>query len=216
MDDKTIKASLDKLKESSKRNFSQTLDLIINLKDLDLKKPTDQVDYFLALHKDKGKKTKVCAFVGPELQDQAEKIFDTTVNVNDFPDYQKKKPLVRKLANDHDFFIAQATIMPKVAQVFGRTLGPRGKMPNPKAGCVVPPNANLSPLYEKLQKTLHISAKKQLVIHTFVGKEDTDEAVVIDNVKTIYASLLQHLPGGKNNLKSIFIKNTMGKPIKLM
>ena len=124
--------------------------------------------------------------------------------------------LLKKLSNDHDLFIAQATIMPKVATSFGRVLGPRGKMPNPKAGCIVPPNANLKPLYENLQKTLKISAKKEPLIQTYVGKEDTAEEIVIDNIKTIYTTLIHHLPNEKNNIKSIYIKYTMSKPVQIM
>lgn len=216
MDKNSIKEALKKLKESSKkRNFKQTFDLIINLKGLDMKKPDQHVDIYVPLHYSKGKPIKVCAFAGPELKDEAVKVCDTTVFVDDFPKYQKDKKLLKKLAQEHDFFIAQATIMPKVAQVFGKVLGTRGKMPNPKAGCVVPPKAALQPLYERLQKTVNAKAKTQPVIKCVVGIEDQNEEEVIDNIMTIYNAVIHKLPGELNNVKSILLKLTMSKPVEV-
>ena len=163
MDNKRLKEAVSKLKDSKKRNFKQTIDLIINLKQLDLKKPEHQVEFFLQMPNGKGKLSKVCALVGPELGDQAKKTMDNVVMVSEFDKYQKDKRLTKKLATNNDFFVAQANIMPKVATAFGRVLGPKGKMPNPKAGCIVPPNANLKQVYDKLQKTVKVSGTPQSI-----------------------------------------------------
>ncbi len=203
--------TLKKIKETSqKRKFTQSYDLIINLRDIDLKKTDQAVNFFVTLHYSKGKKTKVCALVGPELLPQAKEVCDLAISVDDFPKYQDKKQ-ARKLAQDYDFFIAQATIMPKVAAAFGRVLGPKGKMPNPKTGCVVPPNANLKPLYEKLKKTAKLQTKNDPIIHTVVGNEAMKDEEIIDNIMMIYDSLTHQLPSGKNNIRSVFLKLTMGK-----
>lgn len=216
MDEKTLVEAITKLKESKQRNFKQRVDLIINLKQLDMKKPDHQVDLFLTLPDDPKRKVKVCALVGPELYDNAKASCDTVIRADKFPDYQKDKRLTVKLASSHDFFIAQATIMPKVASAFGRVLGVRGKMPNPKAGLIVPPNANLAPIVERLQKTVRLLAKKTPLVQTYVGSEDSDQKDLVENAKHVYTNLVHHLPQGKNNIKSIYIKYTMGKPIKVM
>ncbi len=216
MDEKELKKALSELKKSKKRNFKQTIDLIINLKNLDLKKPDHQVEFFLQLPKPKGKPVKVCALVGPELGDQAKAVMDNVVMQAEFDKYAKNKKLVKKLAEENDFFVAQANIMPKVAASFGRVLGPKGKMPNPKAGCIVPPNANLKAVYEKLQKTVKISGKKAPVIQTIIGNEDSKDEDIIENAKYIFNNVIHHLPQGSNNIKSVFIKYTMSKPIKVM
>jgi large subunit ribosomal protein L1 len=216
MDKNTVKEAIEKVKETSKkRNFKQTFDLIINLKGLDMKKPDHHVEAFVHLHYPKGKPVKIAAFVGPELRDEAKANVDTAVFVDDFPKYQKDKKLTKDLAKGHDFFIAQATIMPKVAQVFGKVLGTRGKMPNPKAGCVVPPKAALKPLYENLQKTLVAKAKTQPVIKVSVGSEDQDEEEVIDNIITTYNTVMHKLPGEENNIKNVLLKLTMGAPVEV-
>jgi large subunit ribosomal protein L1 len=215
MDKNSVLEALEKLKMSSqKREFKQSIDLIIALKDLDFKKPEQQVEMFLSLPYTTGKKTKVCALIGAELSDDAKKVFDMVILQDDFTKYDKRK--ARTLAEQYDFFIAQANIMTKVAATFGRYLGVRGKMPNPKAGCVVPPKGvNLSVLYEKLQKTLKVSAKKVPVIQLRVGTEEMPPEHVADNIMFIYDQLIHHLPGEKDNVKAIYLKYTMSKPLKL-
>jgi large subunit ribosomal protein L1 len=216
MDDKKLKDAIVALKESKKRNFKQSIDLIINLRGLDLKKPEHQVELFLQLPKPKGKKSKICALVGPELGDQAKSVMDNTVLQQDFDNYAQNKKLARKLAKEYDFFVAQANIMPKVASAFGRVFGPKGKMPNPKAGCIVPPNANLQPLQEKLQNTVKLSGKKAPLMQAMIGSEESSESDLFDNAKHIFNNLIHVLPQGEFNIKSAFIKHTMGKPIRIM
>jgi large subunit ribosomal protein L1 len=202
-------------KNSPKRNFKQSYDLIITLKNIDLKKTDNHIDIFTSLHYDRGKKVKICALVGPELKLTAQKFCDTTIMVDDFDKYAKDKKLTKRLAQDHEFFIAQANIMPKVAAAFGKVLGPKGRMPNPKAGCVVPPNANLEPLVKKLEKTVRIKINTGLLFQARIGNEDTPNEHLIDNAMMLYNNLAHALPNEQNNLKNIFLKFTMGPPVKI-
>ena len=215
MDKEQIQAALAKAKDiSEKRNFKQSVDLIINLRGLDLKKPEHQVDAFITLPHSRGKKVKVCALIGAELEQQAKGIFDSTILSDNFERYKDKKE-IRKIANGFDFFVAQANIMPKVATAFGRVFGPRGKMPNPKSGGVVPPNANLKPVYEKFQRTVRANAKTAPLVQCPIGTEDMNANDIAENALTVYTSLLQALPNEKHNIKGIYIKLTMGKPVKV-
>jgi len=216
MDKKDITEAIKKLKETSKkRNFKQSYDIIINLKNLDLKKPEQQVDTFAQLHFSRGKPIRLAAFAGPELMDEAKAVCKTVIPVDQFDNYAKDKKLTKKLAEEHDWFIAQATAMPKVAAAFGRVLGPRGKMPNPKVGCVVPPKANLRPLQEKLHKTVKLQAKVAPLIQCAVGMEDQNEDEIIDNILTIYNTITHVLPQESQNIASVYLKLTMGKPVRL-
>ncbi len=217
MEKKQVLEALKKLRETAKkRKFNQSTDLIINLKDIDLKKSEEQVDFFLTFHKKTGKKREVCALVGPELLEEARSVCDKAISVDEFSSYTKDKKQMKKLASEYDFFIAQADIMPKVAAAFGKALGPRGKMPNPKAGCVVPPKASLKPLYGKLQDTIKITAKTSPLVQIFVGKESLSDEELADNVVEAFSQLESKLPKGRNNVKDVFIKFTMSKPEKLM
>ncbi|MFP4524025.1 MAG: 50S ribosomal protein L1 [Candidatus Woesearchaeota archaeon] len=212
MDKQDIIKALQAAREQSKeRKFSQTVDLIVALKGLNLKKPDEQVDLFVNLPNEVGKRRKVCALVGPEMVDKAKEACDTVVTQDEFDKYKEKKE-AKKLADNHDYFIAQADIMPKVAGAFGRILGPRGKMPNPKAGCILPPKAAVQPVVERLQKLAKVTAKKQLAIQLSVGDEQMSDEDIADNIYTVYDQLIHHLPGEQNNVKHAYVKLTMGKP----
>lgn len=216
MDKKIIQQALDEFKKQEKRKFVQSYDVVITLKDLDLKKTENQVDFFALLNFPRSKPARICALVGPELKPEADKVCDTVIEEKDFDHYIKDKKKTKKLADAHTFFIAQANIMPKVASAFGKVLGPKKKMPNPKAGCIVPPKINLKPLCDKLQKTVAVSAKERPVVQVTLGMETTPDDQLIDNLLTLYSQLLSHLPAEKNNIRRVLLKLTMGKPIKLV
>ena len=124
MDKEQVKKALEELKKQPKKKFSQSYDLVVNLKNLEIKK--NPLDFFVTLHFSKGKKIKTAAFVNQQLFDQSSKSCDLTITDNDFVKYTDKKE-IKKLAKEYDFFIAQATLMPKVAGTFGKVLGARGK-----------------------------------------------------------------------------------------
>lgn len=212
MDEKTLKQAIAELNKTE-RKFTQSYDLLYALKELNLKKPEEQVDFYMQLPNNVGKKKKVCALVGPELVDDAKKVCDTVIALDDFSSYDKKK--MKKVASEHDWFIGQANIMPKIAASWGRVLGPRAKMPNPKAGCIIPPKTSLEPLYERLQSTVRVEVKKQPNIQVMVGTQKMDEEKVIENILAVHNQVVHHLPREENNLKNTMLKLTMSKPVKL-
>ncbi|MBW2984466.1 50S ribosomal protein L1 [Candidatus Woesearchaeota archaeon] len=215
MDKNQVTQALEKVKANSpKRNFRQSYDLVINLTHIDLKKAEHKVDFYTQLSHPTGKQIKVCALVGPELRESAKSNCDEAILADDFLKYKDKKS-IKKLANSYDYFIAQATIMPKIATAFGRVFGPKGKMPSPKAGCVVPPNANLKPLVDKLKKTVRLRTINDPVIRCLVGKEDMKDEEVMDNIMSIYDQVIHHLPEGKHNVKNICLKLSMGPVVKV-
>lgn len=212
---KFVEAINKAITESEKKKFTQRIDVVINLKSLDFKKPEHQIDMFVSYPHQIGKKIKVCALVGAELIDEEKSNCDFSVKSDDFNQYTENKRLIKKMASEYDFFIAQANIMPQVATTFGRILGPRNKMPNPKAGCVVPPKVNLKPLYQKLQKMSRVVAKKTPIIQTAIGNQSMTVDDLTENFMQLYNQLIHTLPNEENNVKSVYVKLTMGKPIKV-
>ncbi|HOI18395.1 MAG TPA: hypothetical protein PLX15_00855 [Candidatus Woesearchaeota archaeon] len=218
IDQKNINNAIKELRANStkvKRNFDESVEVIVNLKSINIKNPEEKLDYFFQL-KHPVKKMKVCALIGPEMTDDAKKVCDSVIVSNEFDSYKQDSKKIKKLAKEHDFFIAQANIMPQIAAVFGKILGTRGKMPNPKAGCIVPPKANLDQLIIKLNQTIRAQTKNDATIRAMVGKVSMDDSTLSDNIYSIIDQTIHHIPNELNNLKSIMIKTTMGKSIKVI
>lgn len=201
-------------KINKKRNFVQTAEVQISLKGLDLNKVENRIEELIVLPHGIGKKRKICAFVGPERYEEAKKIFDKVILIDEFSQYDKKK--AKKLREEYDFFVAQANIMPQVAKTFGRFLGPLGKMPSPKLGQLFPPKGGkLEDLYNKLQNSIVVSVKKTPLIYAPFGNEEMDNNKLAENLETIWNSVIQKLPNKEGNIKNAYIKFTMSKAIKI-
>jgi len=212
MDKEQVQKALQELQQHPKRKFTQSYDLIINLKNLVIK--SNPIDILITLHYPKGKKVKVAAFVDQQLVEAAQKACDLVIRDTEFSKYTDKKA-IKRLAEGHDYFVAQVQLMPKVAATFGRVLGPQGKMPNPKLGCVIPPSANIQLLVDKLNKTVRLVANKGLNLQCLIGKEDQPQEQLIDNILTAYQTVLKQLPEEKQNIKNVALKLTMSKPVKI-
>ena len=212
MDKKEVLEIIGKVrKNSKKRNFKQKFDLVFNLKDLDLKKAENNINSFAVLpHNIKNKKVKVCALIDKTLVSSAKDVFDKIVVSDDFDKLGKKE--IKKLGKEYDFFIAQGDVMSKVASVFGKTLGPYGKMPSPKLGCVVGLNSDLKALYIRLQKMILLNNKKQMSVKCIIGSEDMNDDEICENVLAVYNSLTHESHLENKSIRSIILKLTMGKP----
>ena len=214
-----IKEVASKVKEarenSKKRNFTQTFDCVINLQNMDLKKPEHKVDVGVVFSKPvKAGKLKICAVVDQGVEG-AEKVFDKVVYIEELNAMKGDMKKIRTLTHKFDKFVVLSNHMPAFAQIFGRYLGPMNKMPSPKLGMVITSKTPLADLYNKLQRTVHLQTKKNLVLQVCVGSEaDSDEAIA-DNIKHVYDTLIHALPAQQNNLKNINVKLTMGKLVVL-
>jgi ribosomal protein L1 len=106
--------------------------------------------------------------------------------------------------------------MPKVANVFGRVLGPAGKMPSPQLGIITNvDDKTISELKDKINSSVKIRTKEPS-IKLCVGKQSMKDEEIIENIMTIYNALLKELPRQKENIKNIEIKFSMTKPIKIL
>jgi len=215
MDKETIIKSLKKARENAKkRNFSQTFELIMNFKGLNLKNPEQQIDFYTIL-KHPFRSVKICGLVGEELLDNSKNTFDDTIFSEEWDKFKGNKKDIKILARKYDYFVGQANLMPKIATIFGRYFGPLGKMPNPKAGCVVPPSANLEVIKAKLNKQIQIKVKSIPVLQIPIGKEAGKDEEIAEDIYSIYDQVVHKLPGESQNIKSIYVKLTMGKPVKV-
>jgi len=213
MENTKILEALKKARESKKRNFSQSIDFSVLLKEFDMKNPENKVDEFFTLPVNNGKKIKICGLVDKDLSTQSSEIFDKTVVKQEFPEWMNKKKEIKALARDCDYFVAQSTIMTDIASVFGKILGPKGKMPSPKAGCIVPPKIDLKMIRHKLDNTVHIQTKKQPVISVRIGNEKFSDEDLAKNINAVYTLVVSKLPRGEQQIRKIYVKTTMGEPV---
>jgi len=200
-----LKKALTELRKEKQRKFDQTLDLIINLQKFDVKK--SQLNLIITLpHKIKDK--KVAGFLEVKNNNV------DTITFEEFKKYTDKKKL-KELVNKYDFFLAQGSLMPKVATTFGRVLGPAGKMPSPQLGILMDVNDKaINDLKAKVNNILKIKIK-EASIKVPVGKYSMKDEDLLENVQMIYDAILKELPRDKENIKNIELKFTMTKPQKL-
>ena len=202
---KDLEKALAELRKSEERKFNQTVDLIINLQKFDAKK--NQINLFVnVLWKIKEK--KICAF----LETKNENI--ETITPEQFKKYSDKKEL-QKLVKKFDFFIAQASLMPKVATTFGKVLGPAGKMPSPQLGILMDVNnKEIEEIKKKIENSVKIRIKEPS-IKLAIGKQNMEDSKIVENVLSVYNAVLKALPKENENVKNIELKFTMTKPQKI-
>ena len=200
-----LKQALDELRKEEKRKFAQGVDLIVNLKGVDMKR--DNIATVITLP-NKFKDKKVCGFLN-----NPSKVVKTITKL-DFPKYKEKKDL-KKLIKEYDAFIASAQLMPSVATVFGKVLGPAGKMPSPQLGVVMQEtDAAITELVGKISRSIRVKAKEPS-IKIVVAKDDMSDEKIMENIKASYIAIVDALPTKREIVKNVMIKLTMSKPIKV-
>jgi len=204
---------LAKIKEakvaSKKRKFSQSWDLTINVKGMDLKKPENRFKLEFMLPEGRGKDLKVC-IIADQLSTEAKNHADMVILKDEIPGYAKNKKKLKKIANEYDWFFGEASLMAQIGKSFGVVLGTRGKMPKP-----LPPKVDVAPFVGRAKKSALVALKETPVIHVPIGSEKMEPERIAKNAEAVYKAVIEKLPKGKNSVKSVFIKLTMGKPIKV-
>jgi len=213
LDQKTITTAIKEVKEKSKkRNFTQSVELILNLKDIDMKSSEGRIQEQIELpHPSPEKPNKICVIATGELALKAKRAkADLVIGKDELAGLAGRKKDLRKIANEYNFFMAEAPLMPRVGKILGPALGPRGKMPVP-----VPPTADISGLIKRYRKMVFVRMRNQPVIRCRVGTESMKEEEIAENVQTVLKSIEGKLKRGMKNIKTVYLKTSMGKPVKI-
>jgi len=208
MTDKKTTEYVGKVLEESKkrdRKFKQNIDVVINLKNIDLNEPKNRIDEEIILPHGRGSEAKIALFASGELAIKSKKHVDLLIKPEEIEDLAKDKKKFKKVADDHDFFIAEAPLMPTIGKTLGTVLGPRGKMPKP-----VPPHADVSGMIKNLRNTVKLRSKSSKTFHTLAGNEDMSKEHIAENIDAIIKRLENALERGRMNIGSLYIKTTMG------
>jgi len=196
-------------KEQSKpRNFTQSLEIIATLKEVDIKKPENKIRQEVVLPKGRGKKINVAVIGERDIALKAKEMgLDVIDNLEEFASNKRE---AKKFVNAHSFFLAQPDLMPKVGKLLGPILAPRGKMPKP-----LPPQAPLDGLVKNLEKTVKIDMKKAAVVQALIGSETMSDEDIADNALAILSVIERKYERGLAQVKNVYVKTTMGKPVKV-
>ena len=194
-----------------KRKFPQSIDLVVKLREVDLKKPENRINEAIALPNPPDKSLKICVIASGDLATRAKDAgADMLISRQDLENLGKDKKAARKLAVNYDFFIAEAPLMPLVGRGLGSFLGPRGKMPTP-----VPPNAAIDQVVSNHRKMVRVRMREQPVLQCRVGTENMPDDKLVENVQTVVSRVEQKLERGFKNIGEILLKATMSKPVKV-
>ncbi len=210
--DAIAKAVADMKAKSEKRKFNQAVELAVKLRELDLKRPESRINESIELPTAASKSVKVAVIAGGDLAVRARNAgADAVIGRDELDRMGREKKEARKLAQNYDFFVAEAPLMPQVGKSLGQMLGPRGKMPTP-----VPPTAPIDDVIKRQRKNVRLKMKDQPVIQVKVGTEDMPDDVLVQNIQTVISRLESKLEKGSKNISGVAVKTTMGPLVKVV
>jgi len=207
----TVIAVQKALESAKKRNFVETVELAINLKDVDLAIPKNRIQEDIILPYGRGKKVKVCVIGGGELAMKAKNVADLVITPEEIGTIADDKKQAKKIANSTDYFIAEAPLMAVVGKRLGIVLGPRGKMPKP-----IPPGADPTGMVDNLRKSVTVRTKDRKTFHVPVGTVNMPPEQIADNIEIILKRVSLKLEKGMANIASAYVKTSMGPAERIL
>ena len=230
VDDKLLKKSISAAIEFSalkkegfkdkNRKFDETLDFVINLKDINLSDPKQRIDKEIILPYDilLSDKPNVCVIASDEVLMEAKNLGLDTIDTDGLVKMNtEEKKEKKRFVKNYDFFIVEDKMMPNVARYLARFLGPLGKMPKPFPsgyGIISNPE-DLKVTIERYLKVIRIQLKKQPTVQVKIGKKSMEQEKLFENLKTVVDYIADQMPHKFNNIKSMYLKTTMGRPVKI-
>lgn len=205
-----IKQKVEKLKEESEeRNFTQSMDLVLNLKNIELDNPENRFSENLKLPNEVSEEVKICV-IGDTLTNKVEDDSVKLIGSDELDEYAEDKKKAKELAEGIDFFIAEANLMAKIGKSLGPVLGPMNKMPQ-----AMPPGEDPSGKISDLKSSTSIKLGEKPLIQCKVGYQTMDNENLEENIKRAIDYIEDRLPNGEHQIKNALIKLTMSSPIEL-
>lgn len=198
------------IEEAPSRNFRESVDLAINLRDLDLNNPNNRVDEGVVLPRGTGQETRIVVFAEGETALRAEDVADEVLDNDELSDLGDDTDAAKDLASETDFFVAEASMMQDIGRYLGTVLGPRGKMPTP-----LQPDDNVVEVVDRMQNTVQLRSGERRTFHTLVGSAEMTPEDIADNIDVIIRRLEADLEKGPLNIDSIYVKTTMGPSMEV-
>jgi large subunit ribosomal protein L1 len=193
------------------RGFDQSFELIVTLRDIDIKKTDLNINEVVYLPHPFSKQPSICVFAGGDIALRAKKSgVDRVVEPDELDKASSQKRQMKNIAKGYSFFLAETSLMPKIGKALGQYLGPRGKMPMP-----VPPNAPIEGMVKRFRSAVRIRSRRQLAVAGKVGDVKLSDKDVAENAMAVMGAVEKNLPSATNNINSVLLKMTMAKPVSL-
>ncbi len=214
IDENQLRNAIEKaISNAKKRNFLESVDITINFRNIDFKKPENRIEVEVILPKGRGKPVKIAAIVDKALAAELKKenIVDKIITKDELQSLDKKA--VKKLAKEFDYFIAEPSLMPLVGKIMGPVLGPRKKMPK----VIAPPNIRtVKTLVENLRRTVILTNKKGKplpTVHAPIGTREMEVEELTENAMAVIRGVLSKI--NEQNIGSVYVKTTMGPAVRV-
>ena len=196
--------------QSAERKFTQSIEVILTLKEVDPKKTDLNINEIVYLPHPMQKEAKICFIGSGDLAVRAKAAkANLVMDQAQLDNYGGSKRDAKKLARSYDFFLADTALMPRIGKVLGQALGPKGKIPTP-----VPPNAQVEAMITRMRTAIRVRSRGSLGVMAKAGDSTLTEAQLSENILAVVNSVTKKLPNGDKNIKTIMVKTSMGKPAK--
>jgi len=192
-----------------KRNFIETIELQIGLKNYDPQRDK-RFSGTIKLPNVPRPRMSVCILADAAHVDQAKQIELEYMTVEDLKKLNKNKKLVKKLAKKYDAFLASEALIKQIPRLLGPGLSKAGKFPTP-----VSHSDDLTKKLIEIRSTIKFQLKKVLCLGCAIGHVDMDEDQVVANTMLAVNFLVSLLKKAWQNVKSLHLKSTMGKPHRI-
>jgi len=194
--------------QTSKAKFDETIEIHVRL-GVDSRHADQQVRGAVVLPNGTGKKVRVLVFA---KGDKVQAALDAGAEYAGGAEYAEK--IQKENWFDFDVVIASPDMMPVLGRL-GRVLGPKGLMPNPKAGTVTPDVARA--VKEAKEGKIEYRLDKTNIIHCPIGKASFGPEKLAENFNTLVGAVIKAKPAAAKGqyIKSCVIASTMGPGIKI-
>lgn len=208
LDDNLLKNMLKNARDGiTKRNFTQSAELTLILKDIDIKKGFS-INEVINLPNKITKNSSVCVFASGDMGMRARKAqVDRVIEPEELDRLGTNKKDARKVVKAYDFFLADNTLMSRIGRSLGQFMGPKGKMPSP-----LPYGAPIENITERFRGSVRARAKNQLNVSAKIGDEKMEDDQLVNNALAVISAIEKKLPQGDKNIHNAIIKFTMSKP----
>ncbi|NHV98605.1 MAG: 50S ribosomal protein L1 [Thaumarchaeota archaeon] len=191
------------------RKFRQSVEIVVCLAGVDLSKPDQRFTELVELpHSPYKSQPKICVFTDGSLTIEAKSLGLDVLSRDSLSSMAGKKKNCRKIAQSYDFFIAEAPLMPLVGRVLGQFLGPKNKMPTP-----VPPASSITPIVERLRRSVRLVLKSSLAVSCKIGHEEMTVQQLLENASAVLSVVERRLPRSAS-IRYVGFKTTMGRIVK--